>query len=116
MIVDEEKYTVHVTSWWWGDDIVILTKSGEGMIELQYENSSPNTAYLQGLSVLCDSRRKGIGRILVSQCEEFARQDGKLFSTLSVDFSYEWLVDWYKRMGYTILRVNEHTYDMIKSL
>lgn len=114
--IDIDKYFVHGNSWWWGVSYSIIRKDGTGMVEVQFDRKMPETVYVKGLSVLHDKRRQGIGKELLSLCEDIAKQDGKAFIRLSVEIENEWLFEWYKRLGFHILYQEDHVFEMIKAL
>ena len=116
MTIDLDRYFVHSNGWWWGVSLNIVMKDGTGMVEVSLDNDMPATCYVKGLSVLESERRKGIGSSLLLLCEDIARQEGKDFIELSVEKGNDWLLGWYMRMGFRILRIEEHVFDMIKTL
>lgn len=116
MGIDLEKYFVHKNSWWWGCSYNIIRKDGNGIVELQFDRGMPNTCRVEGLSVSDSHRRQGIGKELLMLCESIARQECKCFVELSVEKGNGWLYEWYKRMGFRILRVGDNVFDMIKVL
>ena len=114
MEINTEKYFVFASGWWWGRSIVLVCKDGSCTIELQFEYDMPNSVYLKGLQVNEPFRRQGIATGLLAYCEELARQDGRKFITLSVEYDNEWLLEFYKRIGYSVLNRSEHIFEMIK--
>ena len=107
------KVIYHNCTWWWGDTVVIFLANGEGTIEVQLEKSTPNTAYLRGLSVLPESRRHQLGTQLIAYATKVAIDKGMKFLQLTADKTNEWLVNWYKRLGFEIWSEEEHEYVMI---
>ena len=116
MAIDLDRCFVHANRWWWGVSVDIILKDGAGMVEVSFDNEMPSTCYVKGLSVLESERRNGIGRSLLLLCEDIARQEGKGFIELSVEKGNDWLLEWYRRMGFRILRIEDHVFDMIKIL
>ena len=114
--IDSTKYYVHANAWWWGTNYSIIRKDGNGMVEIQFDRELPETAYIKGLSVLQDKRQQGIGLELLSLCEDIAEQSGMVFIRLSVEKGNDWLFEWYKRMGFHILSIEEHVFEMIKPI
>ena len=114
--IDAERYNVHDNAWWWGKSYNIIRKDGAGMVEVQFDGEMPETVYLKGLSVLRDKRRQGIAKELISLCESIGRQSDMAFLRLSVEKSNEWLFEWYKRLGFHILFVEDSVCEMVKSL
>ena len=56
-------------------------------------------AVLSGLSVVDSKRKSGYGRALVAAAEDLARKEGAKMMILWADKN-EWVLDWYKRLGY----------------
>lgn len=107
------KVIYHNCTWWWGETVKIFLSSGEGTIEVQLDKSTPNTAYLSGLSVLPEFRRQQLGKQLIEQATNVAIDKGKKFLQLTVDKTNEWLLNWYERLGFEIWSEEEHEYVMI---
>lgn len=116
MGIDLEKYFVHDNSWWWGVSYNIICKDGNGIVEVQFDREMPNTCYVKGLSVSDSHRQQGIGKELILLCESIARQEKMQFLELSVEKGNGWLFEWYKRMGFRVLRIEDNVFDMIKVL
>ena len=114
--IDTDKYYVHDNAWWWGTSYTIIRKDGVGMVGVQCDRETPETVYVKGLSVLRDKRRQGIARELLSVCESIGKQSNMAFIRLSVEKSNEWLFDWYKRLGFHILFIEDSVYEMAKPL
>ncbi len=103
----------HNCTWWWGETVKIILSSGQGTIEVQIEKATPNTAYFRGLSVLPESRRHQLGTQLIAYATKVAIDKGLKFLQLTADKTNEWLVNWYKRLGFEIWSEEEHEYVMI---
>ena len=80
---------------------------------MQLDKSTPNTAYLSGLSVLPECRHRQLGKQLIEYATNIAIDKGKKFLQLSAEKNNEWLVNWYKRLGFDIWSEEEHEYSMI---
>ena len=103
----------HNCTWWWGETVEIILLSGQGIIEVQLVKSTPNIAYLSGLSVLPECRRQQLGKQLIEYATNIAIDKRKKFLQLSVEKNKEWLINWYKRLGFEIWSEEEHEYSMI---
>lgn len=114
--IDTDKYYVHDNAWWWGTSCFIMRKDGAGMVDVQFDRTMPETVYVRGLSVLRDKRRQGVATELLGLCENIGRQSGMAFLRLSVEKSNGWLFEWYKRLGFHILYVEDNVYEMAKPL
>ena len=83
-------------------DITILRCADEqgiiiGCVLLE---KKPDTLYLGMLSVDPQIQASGIGKLLLAQAEEFARQHQYKTITITVIERRVELIDWYKRKGY----------------
>ena len=107
------KVIYHNCTWWWGETVKIFLSGGEGTIEVQLDKSTPNTAYLSGLSVLPESRRQQLGKQLIEYATNVAIDKGKKLLQLSAEKNNDWLVNWYKRLGFEVWSEEEHEYSMI---
>lgn len=107
------KAVYHNCTWWWGETVKIILSSGEGTIEVQLDKSTPNIAYLSGLSVIHECRRQQLGKQLIEYATNIAIDKGKKFLQLTADKTNEWLVNLYKRLGFEIWSEEEHEYVMI---
>jgi len=114
--IDSTKYHVHANTWRWGATYSIIRKDGAGMVEVQFDCEMPETVCVKGLSVLEYKRKQGIGRELLWLCEDVAKQSGMAFLRLSVEKGNEWLFEWYKRQGFHILYIDDHVFELIKTL
>ena len=107
------KVIYHNCTWWWGETVTIFLSNGEGTIEVQIDKSTTNTAYFRGLSVLPESRRHQLGTQLIAYATKVAIDKGLKFLQLTADKTNEWLVNWYKRLGFEIWSDGEHEYVMV---
>lgn len=109
-------FILHVNNWYWGETHTIISEDGKGVVDVQFDNTMPNVAFIKGLSVFVGERKKGLGTRLMHHAHEEGRAMGKEFAQLCANKEQNWLVDWYKELGYKILYSDEHEYTMIKSL
>lgn len=109
-------YIHHVNTWWWGKTITLVSKDGYSTVELQFDNNYPTIAFIKGLSVFQTRRKEGYGTEIMSCCEAVAKKEGYTFLQLSVNKEQDWLVEWYERLGFTIIQIDEHEYIMLKAL
>ncbi len=107
-------YIQHINTWWWGKTITLVHKDGIATVEVQIDDNYPATAFIKGLSVFTLQRKKGYGTEMLQLCEDVAKKEGKLFLRLSANIQEEWLVNWYKSLGYVIYCSDEYEYTMIK--
>ena len=109
------KVIYHDNKWYWGNTTTIITEGCMGMVELQYDNNYPTVAFIKGLSVHKSARKCGIGNTLLELCHQEALKKGMKFLQLNV-LQDSWLVDWYKRKGFTTIYKDEHEFTMWKQL
>ena len=110
------KIITHENQWWWGKSYDIILGGGVAIVELQMEDESPLNAYVRGLSVVLDERRKGWAKKLLTTCEDIARLNKKSYLYLCVDKGNIWLTEFYKNQGFKVTHVDEHEYQMTKYL
>lgn len=110
------KFVLHRNKWWWGHTTNIIEGNGYGEVEIQFDSSWINVAYIRGLSVFDSERKKGLGTKLMCNAICEAKSSGMKFVKLDVEKEKEWLVAWYERLGFTSTNEDEHTYSMIKVL
>ncbi len=103
-----------VEDWWWGKSVTLVVENSTATVEIQYESTSPAFAFIRGLVVSPEKRRKGIGTKLLNICIQKAHSEGKHFVQLSANKSQEWLVKWYQSQGFIISGVEDKEYVMIK--
>ena len=109
-------YYQHVNLWWWGKTNTLVHREGIATVELQFDDNYPAIVFVKGVSVLSQNRRMGIGTEMLLLCEEIARIEGKQFLQLNADKENNWLVNWYKKLGYIIIAKDEHEFTMLKSI
>lgn len=110
------KFILHVNKWYWGETHTIVSDDGKGVVDVQFDDTMPNVAFIKGLSVFEDERKRGVGTKLMHLAHAEGRAKGKEFAQLCANKAQDWLVAWYKDLGYKILYSDEHEYTMIKSL
>lgn len=84
---------------YWGEEILIMEKSGGGVGRVYTFNDDPSTVFLDCLSVSENMRKKGIGKRLQEMRESLGRDIGAKHSFLFV-LKDSWMHQWYKRRGY----------------
>lgn len=109
-------YRQYVNTWWWGKTITLVSTDGYSTVELQFDNSLPNIAVIKGLMVFTTRQRKGYGTEMMNLCEYIAKKEEMKFLQLSVNKEHVLLVNWYERLGFTIIQIDEHEYTMLKAL
>ena len=109
-------YRQFINTWWWGKTITLVSTDGYSTVELQFDDSLPNMAVIKGLMVFTTRQREGYGTEMMNICEHIAKKEGMKFLQLSVNKEHVLLVNWYERLGFTIIQIDEHEYTMIKQI
>ena len=109
-------YIHHVNTWWWGKTITLVSKDGYSTVELQFDYNYPSIVFIKGLSVFQTRRKEGYGTEIMGCCEAVAKKEGYTFLQLSVNKEQDWLVEWYKHLGFVIIMKDEHEFTMLKTL
>ena len=112
----KHKIVEHFNKWWWGNTFTLIAGEGLGIVEVQLDDNYPSIAFVKGLSVLESERQKGLGKELLDQCVILALREQKQFLQLSVNKENNWLVRWYKRLGFITFMTDEHELTMLKVL
>lgn len=112
----EYKIVEHFNKWWWGSTFTLIADEGLGIVEVQLDDKYPSIAFVKGLSVFESERQKGLGKELLDQCVILALREQKQFLQLSVNKEKDWLVRWYKRLGFITIMTDEHEFTMLKVL
>lgn len=89
----------HFTTNYWGDEILIMEKSGKAFSRIYWYYDEKDVIYLDMLSVDKDSRKQGLGRKLQEIREKIGIELGATISYLFVNKT-SWMYSWYKRRGY----------------
>lgn len=110
------KHRAILTNWWWGKNLNIILENGLGVVELQFDDTMPNVAFVKGLIVDKRETRKGYARELMKLCHAYAKDNGKRWLQLSVNKDDRWIYEWYERLGFDVISVDEHEYNMMKAL
>lgn len=111
----QEEFVYHYDKWWWGRSVTIASNGGHGLCEVQFDKSFPDTAFIRGLSVTEDYRGQGIGKMLIEECERFARNNECKYIKLDAERG-GWCFEWYKRLGYQVLKRRKYIIEMIKTV
>ena len=112
----EYKIVEHLNKWWWGCTFTLIVGDGLGIVEVQFDDNYPSVAFIKGLSVIESERQKGLGKELIDQCVLIALREQKQFLQLSANKKKDWLVRWYKRLGFVIYMTDDNEITMLKVL
>lgn len=102
------KVTIHDNWPVWGHSIIAILGGGKAFGVVSITNAQPDIAVIEGLSVLPEYQRQGLGDEILGVCEEQARQHG--VSTLRI-FSEvgSFTRAWYIRRGYNeVGKINDY--------
>ena len=109
-------YTKIENTWSWGVSIDIIRTDGIGIICVKLDNDYPITAFISDLTVHLHYRDNGIGRELMDKALEVAKEKGMKFAELNADKNNDWLVAWYKSLGFEITCIGKDEFTMTKIL
>lgn len=112
------KTVIHNNNYWWGHNQTIITNDGSGSIRVSYVDDDPNTAFVDNLIVLKQKRKQGIGTRLMNIANMCAIDNNCNKIKLWTQKDTDWLVSWYKRLGFVIDEYyeNDYVFQMIKNL
>ena len=113
----ETKVIVHTNSWWWGSSVDIVKDDGTAIICVKFdEKYFPKTGSIYDLSVVENSRKKGIGHDMMQFAIAECKTQNMNFARLYVDAKNIWLKEWYERLGFKELSRDENEIEMVKEL
>ena len=100
---------LHENIWWWGKSYTFITSDGRAMVKLSLDDEIPRAGYINSLMVFETDRQQGIGTALMKEVEAFARKLD--LGSIYLDARKgTFLIDWYRRLGFSIYNDNcEHT-------
>lgn len=113
--MNNNKFIYHLNKWWWGFSVKVITEDAHGFVSIQFDDSMPKTCYVSNLSVIEESRNKGIATLLLNECEKLAKQYNRNEIRISAEKN-SWVKQWYKKLGYKIYRYGKYLYDMKKEI
>ena len=104
---------------WWRSDaagagreaLLVAERAGEalGLVSVRWQGEcDPPHPWLYGLHVRPDTRRAGIGTLLVRAAHAVAADRGARAVSLDVDRGETGLVRWYEALGYRRIRPHDH--------
>lgn len=107
------KTLVHRNEWIWGRTWVIVCEDGSGIIKISRDKE--DGVVLSGLSVLPESRGKGIGTELMKEAERIVHEEigANENITLSVESRNKKLIGWYTKLGFSVYDYNSDYTEMI---
>lgn len=109
-------YRQFINNWWWGKTITLISTDGYSTVELQFADDMPNVAVIKGLMVFTTRQKEGYGTEMMNLCEHIARKEEIKFLQLSANKEEDWLVEWYKRLGFVIVQIDPHEFIMLKQI
>lgn len=109
------KVIVHKNEWHWGTSYTTVTSDGLGVHIMGIEKGQ-NSCFFGSIIVHESKRHNGIGKMLHQIAEERAKRLG-LESIEFVTDNNAWMKEWYLRMGYKVIKINDDgTVTMKKTL
>ena len=107
------KIVEHHNDWPWGHTITLVTEDGGGIVELSFEDTQPGVAYLSGLSVAFEFRRKGYSKVLLDYAEKVC----ELKNIFRIDLSSsteQFVLDMYHSRGFVDIKMDSEFMKMYK--
>lgn len=92
---------IHHNEWYWGVAETIISNGGRGVCKVT-KAKVENDAWLDGLSVVAGSRKKGIGNSLLARAQERAKAIGATRLSLWTE-PQSWMREWYERQGFQVV-------------
>ena len=90
---------IHQNAWFWGRTETIVIEGGKGLCSVSVDNDDTSAAWIHGLSVLPEYRRKGLGRQLLQTAQFRAGLMGAKVVYLKADPN-SFVAGWYFREGF----------------
>jgi ribosomal protein S18 acetylase RimI-like enzyme len=105
----------HHNTWPWGKTARVITADASGIVEMTFEDCNPGVCFISGLSVVPSMRRNGIATHLMLRCESYCRENG-IFRLDLNSVMEDWVLDFYKKLGYTAIKEEGGFIQMFKLL
>lgn len=83
------------------DSLILKCVQDSKIIGCVQLKTNENELYVGMLTVSPDIQNQGIGKLLLQECENFARQNRLNIISMTVISLREELIDWYERRGFT---------------
>lgn len=106
---------IHTNTWSWGESVLVVGFDGLGVVELFFEKKDPYVAYLSGLSVVPEERRKGYATILMQWAEDICR-NRDVFRIDLRSVKEHFVMDFYHKLGFEDIEEEEGLMRMYKML
>jgi len=74
------------------------------------------TAYIDIIAVAESSKRKGVGKLIVKHCVEFAKEKGLRFINLTVDAHNRNAIEFYNKLDFSVVLYNPSSESYVLSL
>lgn len=90
---------IHKNFWPWGESVTCIWPDGCAMVELSFSNDNKGVAYLSGLSVIPEMRRKGVATTLMMWAEDYC-ENREIFRIDLSSVKEQFVMDFYHKLGY----------------
>ena len=107
--------TLHSNRWPWGTTETLIIESGDGMVEMMFEDDNIGVCYISGLSVVPSRRREGLGTGMMKYCEEFCRTRD-IFRLDLNSVKEQFVMDFYHKLGFIDIKEENGYMKMYKIL
>lgn len=105
-------YKIHRNENFWGTCYHLIFDKGEGLMSVALEGDGQ--ANISNLSVLPDSRNKGLGTFMLRYAEKLAKKCGMRCISAQVEDGRNELLKWYEDRGYTIENLPIENYTSVE--
>lgn len=96
--------------------IYIITENGNALAKAVLNNDTPDVIHIIDVSIIESFRRKGLGTMLVHECEALGKKHSKTSSVVIISTDDTLSINWFKKLGYNITDDDGDTYVMEKQL
>lgn len=97
------------------ETIYCMEENGYMYATISFEKSS-ESMYIYNVCVKEENRNNKLGTWLIRYLENIGIRYNKKFSALTALKDKEWLINWYKKLGYSIYSNDDKYFYMIKYL
>lgn len=103
-------YNYLSAEWPWGESIVVIQKQCLAILKIMLMNDEPEFAYLSSLIVSEEYRKHGHATRILKHAINLCKRSGiKEIYLFCYTDSNAWLIDFYKKMGFTKIQERDET-------
>ena len=109
-----EKY-IHENHWDWGLGVNIMLANGAATVHISLEDEDPGVAYINGLSVVSEYRKKGLATQLMREAEDYCKNHN-IFRIDLTSVPEEFVRNFYHKLGFVDIKETDGYMKMYKML